>query len=154
MPGYLGVLREAGVLERPLDSAADVWLISRLCSMPTTRAWADHYFPDGKQKMHGEHTPSGQKTQEKGRQIELNFHSGFMRLGNPENIFKTNWLADFGFLGTTRGSEYPQLINAQAEVQDERELPLVKAEALQKSTHNLSSLSRILSLAKNFYFWR
>jgi len=122
--------------------------------MPATRAWGDHNFPDGKQKMHGEHTPSGQKTQEKGRPIELNFHSGFMRLGYPENICKFSKVADFAFFRTTRCLKPADSMHAQAGVQEERKLPLAKAEALQKSTHNLSSLSRILSLAKNFYFWR
>jgi hypothetical protein len=32
--------------------------------------------------------------------------------------------------------------------------PLIEAEASQNSTHNLSDVSRILSAAKNFYFWR
>jgi hypothetical protein len=32
--------------------------------------------------------------------------------------------------------------------------PVFLAEALQKLTHNLFNVSRILSSAKNFYFWR
>jgi hypothetical protein len=81
--------------------------------MPAIRAWADHNFPDGKQKMHGEHTPSGQKTQEKGRQIELNFRSGFMRLGNPEHSFKTHHPADLAFTGTIRSAKCRNSMSVQ-----------------------------------------
>jgi hypothetical protein len=42
-------------------------------------------LPDGKQKLHGEHTLLLQKTQEKGRQILLNFPRSFISLGNSKN---------------------------------------------------------------------
>jgi len=51
-------------------------------------------FPGGKQKLHGEHTLLLQKTQEKGRQILLNFPRSFISLGNS----KTKSMAFLAFL--------------------------------------------------------
>ena len=153
MPGYLGVLREAGVLERPLDSAAGVWLIIKDCCSAAIRAWADHNFPDGKQKLHVEHKPPAQKTQGKGRQIDLNFPRVSMRIGN-RGCYQRNlrFWPRFALIKTIRSKpKRPNVNSLTIEIEDERKRRSVEAEALQKSTHNLPYVSRILSSAQKTF---